>query len=201
MELGPDGELGTPCTLYDANKLIIGPLLSYGGELAILASTEAGEGMQYTPLAFDLASGQIIAKLQDEDSSILPCMFSPLADDMRFLAATNRSGYSRPVIWNPRTGERRDIPLPELEGEVFPYDWSSDGKRLLLKQFHQAVPQLYVYDLERDSLKKLAHPVYGYIGNALFGPDGTIYVSCDDSTHPSARWRDGRAGACRAGFG
>ena len=185
MELGPAGELGTPRKLYDASKLIVGPLLSSGGELAILASTEFGEGMHYALLAFDLASGQIIAKLQDENSSIIPIMFSPLAGDMRFLATTNRSGYSRPVIWDPRTGERRDIPLPELEGEVFPTDWSSDGKRLLFKQFHQAVPQLYVYDLERDSLKKLAHPVYGYIGNTLFGPDGAIYVSCDDSTHPT----------------
>ena len=185
MELGPAGELGTPHKLYDASKLIIGPLLSNGGELAILASTEFGEGMHYALLAFDLASGQIIAKLQDEDSSIIPCLFSPLAGDMRFLAATNRSGYSRPVLWNPRTGERRDIPLPELEGEVFPSDWSSDGKRLLLKQFSQAVPQLYIYDLERDSLKKLAHPVYGFIGSALFGLDNTVYAACDDSTHPA----------------
>ena len=185
MELGPAGELGAPRKLYDARKLIIGPRLSSGGELAVLASTEFGEGMQYSLLAFELAGGQIIAKLQDEGSSIIPLMFSPLAGDMRFLAATNRSGYSRPVIWNPRTGERRDIPLPELEGEVFPCDWSNDGKRLLLKQFSAAVPQLYVYDLESNSLKKLAHPAYGYIGNAQFGPDGAIYASCDDSTHPT----------------
>src|SRR5579871_1256664 len=124
MELGPAGEPGTPRKLYDANKLIVGPLLSNGGELAVLASTESGEGMHYALLAFDLASGQIMAKLQDEGSSIIPLMFSPVAGDMRFLASTNRSGDNRPVIWNPRTGERRDIPLPELEGEVFPYDWS-----------------------------------------------------------------------------
>ncbi len=185
MELSPAGEISTPRKLYDANKLIIGPLLSSGGELAILASTEFGEGMHYALLAFELASGQIIATLQDEGSSILPVMFSPLAGDMRFLAATNRSGYSRPVIWNPRTGERSDIPLPELEGDVFPSDWSSDGKRLMLKQFSQAVPQLYIYDLESNSLKKLAHPAYGFIGSALFGQHGTIYAACDDSTHPA----------------
>jgi dipeptidyl aminopeptidase/acylaminoacyl peptidase len=185
MELGAAGELATPRKLYDASKLIIGPLFSYGGELAMLASTEFGEGMQYSLLAFDLASGQIIATLQDEGSSIVPLMCSSLPGDMRFLATTNRSGYNRPVIWNPRTGERRDVPLSELEGEVFPCDWSGDGKRLLLKQFSQAVPQLYVYDLENNSLKKLAHPVYGDIGTAQFGPAGAIYASCDDSTHPT----------------
>ncbi len=185
MALGKASDHSAPRKLYDATKLFVGPRVSSGGELAVLASTEFGEGMQYSLLAFDLASGQIIAKLQDEGSSIIPFMFSPLAGDMRFLTATNRSGYNRPVIWNPRTGERRDIPLPELEGEVFPCDWSSDGKRLLLKQFNQAVPQLYVYDLERGSLKKLAHPVYGDIGNALFGPAGEIYLSGDDSTHPT----------------
>jgi dienelactone hydrolase len=185
MELSPAGEPGAPRKLYDATKLVIGPRLSSGGELAILASTEFGEGMQYSLLAFELAGGQIIAKLQDAGSSMIPAMFSPMAGDMRFLATTNRSGYSRPVIWNPITGERRDIPLQELDDEVYPCDWSSDGKRLLLKQFSQAVPLLCTYDLERNSLKRLAHPVYGYIGNAQFGPSGTIYVSCDDSTHPS----------------
>lgn len=185
MELGPAGELGTPRKLYDATKLIIGPRLSSSGELAVLASTEFGEGMQYGLLAFELARGRVIATLQDEESSMIPVMFSPLAGDMRFLASTNRSGYSRPVLWNPRTGERRDIPLTELAGEVYPCDWSSDGKRLLLKQFNAAVPQLYVYDLESDRLRRLAHPAYGYIGNVKFSAAGAIYANCDDSTHPS----------------
>ena len=185
MPLGTADKLGTPRKLYEAIKLFVGPRVSHGGELAVLASTEFGEGMQYSLLAFDTASGEQIARLQDTGSSLLPVMFSPLAGDMRFLAMTNRSGYNRPLIWNPRTGERIDIALEELEGEVYALDWSADGTRILLKQFSRAVPQLYVYDLERGELRKLEHPVYGYMDNAYFGPEGFIYVLCDESTHPA----------------
>lgn len=184
MELEPAGELGTPRKLYESTKLVIGPRLSSGGELAVLASTEHGEGMQYSLLAFDIADGKQIAELQDAESSLIPTMFSPIAGDMRFLATTNRGGYSRPLIWNPRTNERLDIALDELEGEVYPLDWSNDGKRLILKQYYQAVQRLFVYDLEHAVLKRLEHPAYGFIGTAFFGPQGDIIVSADESTHP-----------------
>jgi dipeptidyl aminopeptidase/acylaminoacyl peptidase len=88
-------------------------------------------------------------------------------------------------IWNPHTGERLDLSLKELEGDIFPCDWSPDGKRILLKQFSRAVPQLYVFDLEQEALLKLEHPPYGDISDACFGPAGVIYAVCEDSTHPA----------------
>src|SRR5579884_1934870 len=65
MPLGTANELGTPRKLYEAAKLFVGPRVSHGGELAVLASTEFGEGMQYSLLAFDTGSGELIARLQD----------------------------------------------------------------------------------------------------------------------------------------
>jgi dienelactone hydrolase/Tol biopolymer transport system component len=174
-----------PRNIYNAGKLFVGPSVSYGGELAVLASTENGVGMQYSLLAFDTASGQSAGMLHDDAGSILPIMFSPCAGDMRLLAMTNASGYHRPLIWNPHTGERRDIALQELAGDVSPYDWSGDGKRILLKQFWQAAPQLYIYDLEHDDLLRLQHPAYGDISSVCFGPEGVIYAICEDSTHPA----------------
>lgn len=174
-----------PRNLYTASALFVGPKLSYGGELAVLALTESGGGMQYSLLAFDTTSGQIAGRLHDADGSILPIMFSPRAADMRLLAMTNASGYHRPLIWNPRTGERRDLPLQELAGDISPCDWSADGTRILLKQFWQAVSRLYVYNLEHNSLLRLEHPAYGDISNPCFGLQGTITAICDDSTRPA----------------
>jgi dipeptidyl aminopeptidase/acylaminoacyl peptidase len=183
VPLGPNGEIGTARKLYASTKLVVGPVLSYKGEIAVLASTEWGEGLQFTLLAFDTPTGRQIGTLHDEQSSIQPVKFSPLDGDMRVLAMSNRSGYNRPVLWNIHTGERTDIMLDELEGEIEPLDWSSDGQKLLLKQFSQAVPRLFVYDLWNERLVRLQHPVYGYINNAYFMPGDEIYVSCDDSTH------------------
>lgn len=184
LTLGQAPGQGTPRKLYDATRLFVGPKISSGGELAVLASTEFGEGMQYSLLAFETASGQMIARLQDEASSLLPILFSPCALDVRLLAMTNRSGYHRPLIWNPYTGERLDISLDELEGDIYPCDWSADGQRLLLKQFNCAIPQLYVFDLEQSALLKVEHSTYGNISNACFGPAGVIYAICDHSTFP-----------------
>ena len=69
-------------------------------------------------------------------------MVSPLDGDVRVLATTDKSGLKRPLIWNPVSGERTDIPLDGLEGEVTPLDWSEDGETLLLGQVAGAKVQL-----------------------------------------------------------
>lgn len=185
MAAGEAGNTNTPRHVYRAEKLFVGPRVSAGGELAVLASTETGVGMQYSLLAFDTASGQLIGRLQDAASSILPVQFSTCAGELRLLAMTSATGYYRPLLWNPRTGERLDLPLPELDGDVFPCDWSADGRRILLKQFSRAVPRLFVYDLERGAVLRLEHPPYGELSNACFGPEGTIAAICEDPTQPA----------------
>jgi len=53
------------------------------------------------------------------------------AGGFRLLATTNRTGVKRPLIWNPRSSERIDLPLDELDGEVIPLDWSADANRIM----------------------------------------------------------------------
>ena len=118
-----------------------------------------------------------------------PLGFSPQSGDLRLVGTTNRSGVKRPFIWNPRTDERTDLEFPDLVGEVFPLDWSPDGKRLLLCQFNQAVQQLVVYDLTAHTLTKLNHPsgTYGFFAGpgTYLGPSGEIFAQWEDATHPS----------------
>jgi dipeptidyl aminopeptidase/acylaminoacyl peptidase len=193
MALGPQGELGPLRLIYQTQQETWESILSHGGEIATMKSTERAGGMRrYSTLAFDVASGEQMGELWDGlEHSVEPVAFAPLAGDWRLLASTTLSGFSRPLIWNPRTGERRDLSLPELQGEVMPLDWSPDGKRVLLHQLHQAVQQFYLYDLDDDALIKLDHPAggYGYFGGAFggvayFEPQGQIFAHWQDATHP-----------------
>src|SRR5919199_3218472 len=112
LDLGPDGTVGTPRPLYRSPKAAFGPTLSYGGEIAVMASTERTGKPQFSLLAFDTASGAQIDELWDgPDSSIQPSAFAPLAGDARLLATTNRTGLKRPLLWEPSTGERIDLAL------------------------------------------------------------------------------------------
>ena len=113
---------------------------------------------------------------------------------------SNRTGAKRPLIWNPRTGERSDLPLDELEGDIRPVDWSEDAGRILLCQVHQAVQQLYLYDLEAATLTRLEHPG----GTFSFGNDLGRTLGRTARSSPSGRTRrirsqlialDGRTGA------
>src|ERR687886_3027264 len=195
LDLGPDGTVGAPRPLYHSTKAAFGPTLSQGGEIAVIASTERTGKPQFSLLAFDTASGAQIGELWDgPDSSIHPSAFAPLAGDARLLATTNRTGLKRPLLWNPRTGERSDLALADLDGEIEAWDWSPDGRRLLLCQANQAVQQLYTYDLESGALTRLQHPGGSFWG-AYFTPHGDIFAQWEDATHPTRLIAlDGHAG-------
>lgn len=189
MELGLDDTLGTPKLLYQSKSYAFGLALSHGGEIAMVASTERTGKQRFNLLAFDTASGEQIAELWDgAESSLERPAFSPLPGDPRLLAMSNRTGFGRPLIWNPRTGERVDLPLDEIEGEVETVDWSPDGKRLLLCQPKHAVQQLYSFDLADNRLTRLDHPsgtfTFSEGAGTYFGPGGEILAQWQGPTHP-----------------
>lgn len=122
-----------PREIYTSKHITFGPVLSAKGEIAVVASTEHSGTMDFELLAYEVSSGKQIASLTDgEDTSITPGSFSPVVGDLRMLASTSKSGFDRPLIWNPATNERFDLPLADLEGEIIPWDWSPDGERVLL---------------------------------------------------------------------
>jgi dipeptidyl aminopeptidase/acylaminoacyl peptidase len=186
--LRPRGELGDRRLLFQHQGSSYGPALSYNGDTAVIAATER-DSQRFNLAALDTANGQRLAELWDGPQTSLEFLgFSPLAGDGRLLASTNRTGVRRPLIWNPRTGERIDLGLDELQGEVVPLDWSPDGNQVLLMQVYEAVQRLYVYNLAARSLARLNHPggTYGFYGTeTYFGPPGEIFTQWEDSTHPS----------------
>lgn len=175
---------GDPIFSYESGAMAVGPTLSYDGEIAVIVTTEKTKSTEFSLEAYDMATGELLAELWDGGKSgIAPGGFIPRQGDTRFIGTSNSSGFARPLIWNPRTGERLDIDFPEFEGEISCWDWSEDGKKILLHQLYQAEHSLYIYHVEEDRLQKLNHPsgssgfVPGY-----FVENGNIYVSWNDST-------------------
>ena len=178
-----------PRLLYHHSKLALGPFLSSGGEIAVVASTERTQLSSYNLYAFDVVNGQLVGELWDgEGASLEPIAFSPRPGDLRLLAKANRSGVFRPVIWNPRTNERIDFGYPELAGESTHLDWSPDGQRILVSQFDQAVQQLYVIDVASGAITRLEHPSGTYGSTVASGiycaSDDEIFAHGRDSSHP-----------------
>ncbi|HEX6387553.1 MAG TPA: prolyl oligopeptidase family serine peptidase [Anaerolineae bacterium] len=191
LDLEPDGTVGIPRLLYRSRALMFGPVLSQGGEIAIMASTERTGRPEYSLLAFNTATGEKIGELWDgENSSIQPVAFSPIPGDYRLLATTNRSGIEQLLLWNPRTNERTDLHFEGIAGSLGAFDWSPDGERILFRSFNQAIQQFYIYNLATDKVTRLNHPS-GTITGPYFVPDsnedspGEIFAHLQDSTHPT----------------
>lgn len=195
LALHKDGTVGSPRELYRSPKLIDDAALSYTGELAVVATTEHAQARQYSLLAVDTATGQRIGELSDlPEGSLRAVTFAPLPGDVRLLCMADRSGYSRPLIWNPRSGERTELPVGDIRGDVEGLDWSPDGRYILLRQVHRAVQRLYSYDLETGALARLDHPGGTYAG-ARFGSQGQVVAVWTDTTHlPQAVALDARTG-------
>lgn len=187
LDADAEDQLSQPRQLWHSRALSFGPFFSYNGEIALITTTERSGRNEYNLIALDATTGEIVGELWDDGASIEPAGFSPLPGDMRLAAMSNRSGFMRPLLWNPQTGERTDIPLPELGGEISIWDWSPDGQQLLLRQLNQAVYQLYRYDLRDNSLHKLNHPngnIGGYAGGQ-WQPNNEIFLTWQNATRPA----------------
>ncbi len=188
MSIGTQGALGTPELVYHSASLSNGPTFSYEGDYAVIATTERSQHKDYALMAFYLncdEQNQTVKVLQDEDASIRPIAFAPLPADTRLLAVTDVTGFDRPVIWDVKTGDRVDLPLPEIEGNISAWDWSPDGHKLLLSCLNQATYQLYTYDLETSILTKLDHPS-GSFSSGYFTPNADeIFVNWQSACQPS----------------
>lgn len=192
--------IGAPRRLYSAYNIGSAPLISQDGAIVVISGPLPDHPQHFQLLAFASASGEQLAQLSDGPASTLdPLLFSP-SGDSRILAMSNQSGNNRPLIWDLHSGERTNLAVDELAGEVLPTDWSPDGQRILLLNINQAQHQLYIYHLADKTLTRLNHPggTYSYFSAPYFGPAGDIYADWQDSTHPGCTIAlDGESGALK----
>jgi dipeptidyl aminopeptidase/acylaminoacyl peptidase len=187
--VGDGGNVGAPRKIHHNGKLTQGPTFSRNDEIAVVTTTERSETLHFGIQAIDTSTGTLIAELWEEgDSSVQAAFFSPLPGDFRLLAVSDRSGSKRPFLWDPYTGERIDLEVGSLAGEVFPLDWSRDGKMLLLCQVEQAVQKFHLYDLSDMRLVTVKQPdgTGGLTEDSAsyFGPENEIYTQWQDSANP-----------------
>ncbi len=93
------------------------------------------------------------------------------ASGERFVFAAVRNG--RPVlsILNvPKDKIEREVALPQL-GEVLNPSWSADGRYLAFSALVGGLSDLYVYDLEKDALRRLTDDAYADL-QPSWSPDG-----------------------------
>jgi hypothetical protein len=177
--------------VYQSKDLSLMPMISRDGRFIVLMTMEFTTGKRFSLVAIDVEKNEQIGQLLDgEKVSIETVGFSPANDDYRILAFTDRSGFVRPLIWDPISNLREDLELPNLEGDLKPLDWAPDGSAILFMQIHRAVQTLYRFHLESRQLQAMdtlpASLGYGggwYGFEAFYKPDGNVVaLLCDAET-------------------
>ncbi|GAB2802018.1 prolyl oligopeptidase family serine peptidase [Actinoallomurus bryophytorum] len=170
-----------PRVLYshDEDAYIID--LSEDESLVAINHSEHGDS-RHMALRILRPDGSTVADLWDGPGKGLGAIaFSPVAGDQRLLVEHERRGRGEPLIWDPVSGDVREIAL-DLPGEVGA-DWYPDASALLVSHSHHARDELYRYDLATGSLERIDTP-RGVIGSATARPDGTVEFSWSSSASP-----------------
>lgn len=188
--IGDEASDEEPRAIYRSRSLCSVEDFDARGERLLVLSSERTSRARYSALVLGTQDGEQLAELWDgEECSIGRPIFSPLADDPRICAVSDRSGDRRPLLWDPTSGEREDLPVGDSGGEVLLWDWSPDGRELLLCRIRDAVQGIEVLDLVERRLRRLDHEpgTYGYYGEVgtWFGPEGDIVAQWQDAAHPA----------------
>jgi dienelactone hydrolase len=162
-------------------------ILSEDGALAAIDTTDHNPGIRrFAVTVVDTATGDVVATLTDGPlAPVHRVRFSRRLGDPRLLAETERSGLARPCLWDPMTGARLDVELPDLAGDVLALDWDADHERLLLLHVDGGVHRVLEHHLDTGRTVALDLPPGAYaepdvadIHPMVFGshyaPDGTL---------------------------
>ncbi len=165
-------------------------ILSADGTLAAIDTTDHGPGTRrFAATVVDVAGGAIVATLTDGPlAPVHRVRFSPHVGDPRLLVETERSGFARPCVWDPVSGDRRDADLPDLAGDVLALDWHPAEDRLLLLHVDGGVHRVLEHDLGTGATFALDLPqgayaepdvadVHPMVFASHYAPDGTLRLT------------------------
>lgn len=158
---------GEPRCLYQTAYEAWNSRVSADGTYASIDTTDHNPGVRRFAVTVAHRNGQVLGMLSDgPEAPVRAVRFSPVPGDQRILVSTERSGFSRPAIWDPLSGQRIDVDAPGLAGDVVTLDWSDDANLLLLAHVDEGIHRLYEYDLRAGTLSRMDHP-----DGAYFSPD------------------------------
>jgi Tol biopolymer transport system component len=159
----------------NAGDLNIGPALSPDGQSLVFLSEKSQFAIEM--FLADARTGQVRSRvvktaadphfdsLQFIDSS---GAFAP--DGRRFSFAAVKDGSPALVVRDVKDGGDREVELKTLH-EVHDPTWSPDGKRMAFSGNVGGLLDLFVYDLEAGTLKRLTQDAYADLQPA-WSPDG-----------------------------
>jgi dipeptidyl aminopeptidase/acylaminoacyl peptidase len=182
----PAAPWGEPRVIYSNPVEAWFGLPAADASLVSIDTTDHNPGIRRPRITVvDGVTGDTVAALDDLPAGpVRAVRFSPLAGDDRLLLNTERSGFSRPAVWHPRTGERRDFDLAELSGEVIALDWNAEGGRILALHVDGGIQHLLELDESDGSVRAVLdggsfaepdianlHPFYW---TSYYAPDGAV---------------------------
>lgn len=159
--------------------------LSADEGLICLEASQEGDSIHRRLLVIDPREGSVVAELADGPGFALSAYaWSPVPGDQRLLGGHERDERIRPIVWNPRTGERVDVAL-DLPGDAIPVDWWPDAGSLLLVHLFRGRDQLYRYDLATGTTTEVRHPA-GEIHGAQVRPNGRVWIRMSSGDRASS---------------
>jgi hypothetical protein len=148
--------------------------LSRDESLVAVRYTPRGNNLHMAIRVFDTATGDVAGELDDgEGMDLWASGWSPVAGDQRLVIRHELAGCSRPALWDVETGERTDLEVGDLPGEIEALGWWPDASAVLVVQFHDATNRLHRYDISTGAHTPIDHPD-GCIWGAGVRPNGDV---------------------------
>ncbi|PZG44760.1 S9 family peptidase [Spongiactinospora gelatinilytica] len=170
-----------PTVVYEHAEAAYVTAMSPDGALILIDHSEHGDAL-HPALRVIRPNGTTVGDLHDgPGKGLLGVRFSPIAGDRRLLALHERRGRREPLLWDPLTGDQREVWLRD-PGEVTA-DWFQDGRSLLIVRQHRGRTRLHRYDLGGGGMTPIETP-HGVIEAAAARHDGTVEYAWSNSSHP-----------------
>ena len=158
--------------------------LSRDSSLLCLQHAEHGDNIHLAVRVVDPRTGETVGEQWDGPGLGLSVAgWSRVPGDQRLALIHEREGRDRPAVWDPVSGERRDLAV-DLPGEVSVTDWWPDGTALLVLHEHEGRHQLYRLDLGSEALSAVEHPT-GTVSGARVRPDGEVWFRVGNGAVPA----------------
>ncbi|MFD5224865.1 prolyl oligopeptidase family serine peptidase [Microbacterium sp. NPDC058342] len=187
LVIAPLDRSGEPRIIWSsANESWYGHI-SADGRYASVDTTDHNPAVRRPAVSVvDVAGGDVVDVANDLPAGpIRGVRWSSIPGDQRLLISTERSGFARPAIWSPLSGERVDFDLPEYTGDLLPLDWSTATARILLAHVEDGIHRLVVLDADtgttevvREGTGSYADPdvaaELAYYSQSYLGGDGRV---------------------------